>query len=80
MAVSRSCWRAAVAVVSVATTGAVAAASPFRLGGRPNVTLGVATITSDPAAVALYERLAERLWAAALKGEAAAARLRMLAG
>jgi hypothetical protein len=60
--------------------GAVAAASPFRLGGRPNVTLGVATITSDPAAVALYERLAERLWAAALKGEAAAARLRALAG
>ncbi|MFN6954241.1 MAG: helix-turn-helix domain-containing protein [Acetobacteraceae bacterium] len=60
--------------------GAVAAASPFRLGGRPNVTLGVATITADPAAVALYERLAERLWTAALKGEAAAKRLRALLG
>ncbi|MCS6931178.1 MAG: helix-turn-helix transcriptional regulator [Acetobacteraceae bacterium] len=60
--------------------GTVAAASPFRLGHRPNVTLGVATITADPAAVALYERLAERLWAASLKGEAAARRLRALLG
>jgi transcriptional regulator with XRE-family HTH domain len=60
--------------------GAVAAASPFRLGGRPNVTLGVATITADPAAVALYERLAERLWRESLKGEAAARRLAALPG
>ncbi len=60
--------------------GAVAAASPFRLGGRPNVTLGVATITADPAAVALYERLAERLWRESLKGEAAAKRLAALLG
>jgi transcriptional regulator with XRE-family HTH domain len=54
------------------------AVSPFRLGEFPNVTAGIATLSAEPATVALYAGLAQRLWLGALKGERAAARLRQL--
>ncbi|WP_419897834.1 helix-turn-helix domain-containing protein [Roseomonas sp. USHLN139] len=54
------------------------AVSPFRLGEYPNVTDGIATLSAEPATVALYAGLARRLWDGALKGERAAARLRQL--
>ncbi|WBV42243.1 helix-turn-helix domain-containing protein [Pseudoroseomonas cervicalis] len=54
------------------------AVSPFRLGEYPNVTAGIATLSAEPATVALYRDLAQRLWQGALKGEAAAQRLRAL--
>jgi transcriptional regulator with XRE-family HTH domain len=56
----------------------VACVSPFRLGDRPNLTLGIATVTAEPATVALYERLAADLWARARKGPPAAALLRRM--
>lgn len=54
------------------------AVSPFRLGEYPNVTAGIATLSAEPATVALYRDLAQRLWQGALKGEVAAQRLRAL--
>lgn len=56
----------------------IAAASPYRLGDMPNLTLGVAMVTAAPEAVSLYERVAERLWNSALKGKQGAARLHTL--
>jgi transcriptional regulator with XRE-family HTH domain len=52
--------------------------SPFRLGGEPNVRVGVAMITSAPDAVALHEKAINDMWIRALKGEAAASCLRHL--
>jgi transcriptional regulator with XRE-family HTH domain len=50
--------------------------SPFRLGEQVNIRLGVAMITSAPEAVALHEKAVHEMWRSALKGPAAAARLR----
>ena len=52
--------------------------SPFRLGGEPNVRVGVAMITSAPDAVSLHEKAINDMWSRALKGEAAADCLRRL--
>ncbi len=52
--------------------------SPFRLGEQPNVRLGIASVTSAPEPVALYEDLVKRLWAEGLKGVRGAKRLREL--
>ncbi|SFI90553.1 helix-turn-helix domain-containing protein [Albimonas pacifica] len=50
--------------------------SPFRLGEQPNVSLGVAMITSTQEAVTLHERVVDELWRRALKGKEAAAHMR----
>lgn len=50
----------------------VLAISPFRLGEQPNVSLGVALITSAPEPMLLHERIAQRLWQGALKSAEAA--------
>jgi transcriptional regulator with XRE-family HTH domain len=52
--------------------------SPFRLGGEPNVSVGVAMITSAPDAVALHEKAVTEMWSRALKGPAALACIRHL--
>ena len=54
------------------------AISPFRPDGTPFATTGVATITTAEEAVAMHQRVAEALWRDALKGPAAAARVREL--
>lgn len=51
------------------------AVSPFRLGEQPNVSLGVAMLTSAAEPMLLHERIASRLWQGAVKGSAAAAYL-----
>lgn len=56
----------------------VLAISPFRLGERPNVRLGVALITSAPEALKLHEEIANRLWRESLKGPDAVAYLDVL--
>jgi transcriptional regulator with XRE-family HTH domain len=51
--------------------------SPFRLGGElPNIRFGLAMVTSDEPAVALYEKLADGLWRDAHKGRDAVRILR----
>jgi transcriptional regulator with XRE-family HTH domain len=50
--------------------------SPFRLGGEPNVRVGVAMITSAPDAISLHEKAVNDMWRRALKGSAAANLLR----
>lgn len=52
--------------------------SPFRLGGEPNVRVGVAMITSAPDGVSLHEEAINEMWKRALKGPAAADCLRQL--
>ena len=52
--------------------------SPFRLGGEPNVRVGVAMITSAPDAVALHEAAVNEMWNRSLKGPAAANCLRRM--
>ncbi len=52
--------------------------SPFRLGGEPNVSVGVAMITSAPDAIALHEKSVTEMWSRALKGPAALACIRHL--
>jgi transcriptional regulator with XRE-family HTH domain len=52
--------------------------SPFRLGGEPNVSVGVAMITSAPDAIALHEKAVTEMWTRALKGPAALACIRQL--
>lgn len=55
--------------------------SPFRLGGEPNVRVGVAMITSAPDALAFHESALQEMWGRALKGQAAAACVnRLLSG
>ncbi len=46
----------------------VLAVSPFRLGERPNVRIGVGMITSAPEALQLHEQTADALWRRAIKG------------
>jgi transcriptional regulator with XRE-family HTH domain len=45
---------------------------PYRLGGEPNVRVGVATISSASDGIALYESTIDDMWDNALKGPAAA--------
>jgi transcriptional regulator with XRE-family HTH domain len=54
------------------------AVSPFRLGEFPNLSMGVASITAAPEAIALYEKLADGLWARAYRGPEGANLLRRL--
>jgi len=54
------------------------ALSPFRLGGEPNVRVGVAMITSAADAISLHEKAVNDMWRRALKGRAAAACLRRM--
>lgn len=57
------------------------AVNPFRPDGTPFASTGVATITTAEEAVAAHQRVAESLWRDALKGAAAAAKIReLLAG
>ena len=42
--------------------------SPFRLGGEPNIRVGVAMITSASDALAFHEASIEEMWGRALKG------------
>ena len=54
--------------------------SPFRLGGEPNIRVGVAMITSAPDAIAMHEKAVNDMWQRALKGRDAAKCLRGLLG
>ena len=52
--------------------------SPFRLGGEPNVRVGVAMITSAPDALAFHEAAIDEMWGRAFKGQSAATLVRQL--
>ena len=52
--------------------------SPFRLGERPNVRVGVAMITGAPEALDLHHKTVTEMWRRARKGDAAAKFLRDL--
>lgn len=52
--------------------------SPFRLGGEPNIRVGVAMITSAPDALAFHEASIDEMWGRALKGHVAANLVRHL--
>ncbi|MES2536505.1 MAG: helix-turn-helix domain-containing protein [Pseudomonadota bacterium] len=52
--------------------------SPFRLGELPNIRTGIATVTSSPDAVNLYQRMVEQLWQDAYKGAVGAKALRKM--
>jgi hypothetical protein len=54
------------------------AINPFRLEAHPTAQLGVAMITGADEALAMHQKVAESLWREALKGAAAAARVREL--
>ena len=54
------------------------AINPFRPDAAPELSTGVAMITGAEEAIAAHQRVAESLWRDALKGAAAAARLREL--
>ncbi len=54
------------------------AINPFRPDSTPALSTGVAMITSADEAISAHQRVAEGLWREALKGTAAAARLREL--
>lgn len=45
--------------------------SPFRLGEFPNITTGIASITSSPQAISQYKHLFDRLWEKSFKGDLA---------
>lgn len=47
------------------------AISPFRLGEFPNINTGIASVTSAPDAIHLYERMFEQLWDKGAKGAGA---------
>ncbi len=55
---------------------ATLAVNPFRADGLPNSQTGVSMITGADEAVASHQRVAEAIWRDALKGKAAASRLR----
>lgn len=59
---------------------ATLAVNPFRADGLPTSQTGVAMITGADEAVAAHQRVAEAVWRDALKGKAAAAKLRDLLG
>ena len=49
--------------------------SPFALGVRPNITLGVGVVTRTPEAVSSHRGVTDRLWSEGIGGEAAHARI-----
>ena len=55
---------------------ATLAINPFRPDGLPGTLTGVSMITGADEAVASHQRVAEALWREAVKGPAAAARMR----
>ncbi len=59
---------------------ATLAINPFRADGVPTVQTGVAMITGADEAIAAHQRVAESIWRDAIKGPAAATRLRELLG
>ena len=60
---------------------ATLAVNPFRADGVPNMQTGVAMITGADEAINAHQRVAEAMWRDAVKGPAAAVKLReMLAG
>jgi len=54
------------------------ALSPFRLGEQPNISAGIAMITSAEEALSLHQRMVEEMWRRAIKGPAGAQYLRAL--
>jgi hypothetical protein len=54
------------------------ALSPFRLGERPNVRVGVAMITAAPEALELHQKTVAQMWRRAMKASPAAKFLRQL--
>ena len=54
------------------------ALSPFRLGEQPNISVGIAMITSAEEALTLHLKMAEEMWNNARKGPAGAEYLRSL--
>jgi hypothetical protein len=54
------------------------AINPFRPDTSPSSPAGVAMITAADEAITAHQRVAEALWREALKGEAAATRVRQL--
>jgi transcriptional regulator with XRE-family HTH domain len=59
-------------------TGSYVAVSPFRFGEFPNISSGIASVTSTPEAVSLYTDMVEALWKRAYKGAEAAAVIRKM--
>jgi transcriptional regulator with XRE-family HTH domain len=59
-------------------SGDVLTISPFRLGERPNIRVGVAMVTSAPEALSLHENVVKEAWRTAIKGREAGAYLREL--
>ena len=59
---------------------ATLAVNPFRADGVPTMQTGVAMITGADEAIAAHQRVAEAMWRDAIKGPAAATRLRELLG
>ena len=59
-------------------SGDVLTISPFRLGERPNIRVGIAMVTSAPEAVCLHNDVVREAWRTAIKGREAAAYLREL--
>jgi transcriptional regulator with XRE-family HTH domain len=59
---------------------ATLAINPFRPDGHPGSQNGVAMVTAADEAVAAHQRVAESCWRQALRGPAAAARIRQLIG
>ena len=57
---------------------ATLAVNPFRADGVPTMQTGVAMITGADEAIAAHQRVAEAMWRDAIKGPAAAVRLREL--
>jgi transcriptional regulator with XRE-family HTH domain len=58
--------------------GAAVTLSPYRLGDHPNITSGIAMITTAPEAVALFKETITRQWDSAHKGESGARILRAI--
>lgn len=58
--------------------GAAVTLSPYRLGDHPNITSGIAMITSAPEAVRLFKETIVRQWDIAHKGESGARILRAI--
>ena len=54
------------------------ALSPFRLGEQPNISVGIAMITSAEEALTLHLKMAEEMWNNAKKGPEGAQYLRSL--
>jgi hypothetical protein len=52
--------------------------SPYRLGDQPNISAGIAMVTSAPEAVRLFKETISRQWERAHKGQRAAEILRAI--